>query len=183
MKAGRASHYRVHLRPWEIANVGAVGAQRTAANAGRDNAPHYRDDSKRQDERTASFAAAAAECATARLLNQYWTAGGAWPADRHREFASLPDVGRNIEVRRIREKGTETFAVRKRDLDRTVVACFVDPPELTTVWILGWIRGKDGWEVGTPVEDYTRVPVEALTLGPLPPDIPTAPDAQVWSLR
>lgn len=178
MKAGEATHYRVVLRPWEIAHVATVGAQRTVANLNRANAPHYRDASRREDERTASHAAAAAECATARLLNQYWTAGGAWVAARHGEFADLADVGENIEVRRVRDHGTTTFAVRERDMGRTIVACFVVPPELTEVRVLGWIQGPDAWEVGQPVEDYTRVPIEALTRGPLPPDIPTRPEAE-----
>lgn len=179
MEAGEARYYRVNLRSWEAPAVALVGAQRTAANAGRENAYHYRDTSKMEDERTASFAAAAAECATARLVNQYWTAGGAWPADRHGDFSRLPDVGYNIEVRRVRDFTTTTFAVRQRDLSRTIVACFVVPPELTEVRVLGWIRGKDAWEAGRPVDDYARVPIDALTRDPLPPDIPSIHPAAV----
>ena len=156
-EAGRASHYRVNLRPWEITHVATVGAGRTAANHGRANAPHYADASRREDERTASFAA----------------------AGRHGDFARLPDVGENIEVRRVRDPGTTTFAVRKRDGTRTIVACFVVPPELTEVRVLGWIQGPDAWEVGHPVEEYARVPLDALTLDPLPPDIPSVHSSAV----
>jgi len=166
-----------------MTHVATVGAGRTAANYGRPNAPHYADASRREDERTASFAAAAAECGVARLLNQYWTAGGAWALQQHGDFADLADVGKNIEVRRVRDPGTTTFAVRERDMGRTIVACFVLPPELVEVRILGWIQGPDAWEVGTPVENYTRVPIDALSRGAMPPDIPERPKAELWEPR
>ena len=174
-------YYAVNLRPHEIEEIGSIAARRKAANFYRENASYYRDSSKMEDERTASNASVAAECAVARVLNQSWTAGGAWKAYQHHGFANLPDVGFNHEVRRVREPTATTFAIRERDLARTLTACFVEPPEHDRVRVLGWIRGEDAWEIGTLVEgqNYKRVQLSALTRDALPPDVPYQPN-QDW---
>lgn len=156
-----APYYRVELRPWEYSMAALIGAERTGRNFGRRDAPSYRDDSRKQDDRTAQHAAAAAECAVARLLNEYWTAGGAWPGDRHGEFSGLPDVGCDKEVRRVRDGGSRTFAVQAKDDQPVIVACFVEPPELRVVRVLGWIRlseARDTWIKSSS----GRVPIGAL---------------------
>lgn len=120
-----------------------------------------------EDDRTAQHASCAAECATARALDRYWTAGGAWDSQHHRQFRDLADVGQNIEVRRVREPASTTFAVTNTEADRVIVACFVEPPELRVVRVLGWIRGTDALSVGVPASKYpnrSRVPIAALSL-------------------
>lgn len=167
MTADEAPHIKVRLRPWEYTLVAQVGADRAARNHDRPDAPHY-DRSRMEDDRTAQHASCAAECATARLLNKYWTAGGAWDSARHAEFRDLADVGENIEVRRIREPNSTTFAVDERDHDRIIVACYVEPPELRDVRVLGWIKGEEALRVGTEAQygkgNRKRVPVAALSL-------------------
>lgn len=154
----------VDLRPWEYSLAAQVGGERAAQNFGKADAAHY-DRGRMEDDRTASHAAAAAEIATARALDRYWTACGAWAADRHSEFRDLADVGGNIEVRRIRDGQSRTFAVRPRDRDRVIVACFVVPPEFRSVRVLGWVEGAEALAAGEKVQEtYYRVPISVLSL-------------------
>ena len=165
-----APYVKIVLRPWEYSLVAQVGAQRAARNHNRGDAAHY-DRSRMEDDRTAQHAACAAECATARALNKYWTAGGAWDASEHQQWRALADVGTNIEVRRIRDATSTTFAVDNRDRERVIVACFVEPPELNTVRVLGWVRGADALAAGTTAPKYPtrkRVPITALSLDGIP---------------
>jgi len=166
MRATEAPHILVRLRPWEYTLVAQIGADRAARNHDRPDAPHY-DRSRMEDDRTAQHAACAAECATARVLNKYWTAGGAWDSARHREFQHLADVGNNTEVRRVREPTSTTFAVDAKDKNRMVVACYVEAPELRDVRFLGWITGEEALRIGTDSQyggNRKRVPISALTL-------------------
>jgi hypothetical protein len=154
----------VDLRPWEYSLAAQVGADRFAQNFGKSDAAHY-DRGRMEDDRTAQHAAAAAEIAAARALDRYWTACGAWTADRHADYRGLADVGGNIEVRRIRDGESRRFAVRPGDRDRVVVACYVVPPEFRSVRVLGWVEGEKALEVGEKVdENYYRVPISVLTL-------------------
>ena len=169
--AGDAPCIKVVLRPWEYALAAQVGAQRAAQNHDRADAPHY-DRSRMEDDRTAQHAAAAAECATARALNKYWTAGGAWDTSQHNRWRKLADVGTNIEVRRVRDATSTTFAVDDRTSDRVLVACYVEPPEMQTVRVLGWITTADALRVGVSAPQYPtrkRVPISALSLAGITP--------------
>lgn len=165
MRVEEAPYIAVRLRPWEYTLVAQVGADRAARNHDRPDAAHY-DRSRMEDDRTAQHASCAAECATARLLDKYWTAGGAWDSARHSEFRSLADVSDNIEVRRIRESTSSTFAVDEKDRKRVIVAAYVEPPELRDVRILGWIKGEEALKIGTPAKygNRKRVPISALSL-------------------
>lgn len=147
LTAATAPAIEVDLRSWEWRDAARVGAERSAANFGRSDAAHYNRE-RMEDDRTAQHAAAAAEIATARATNSYWTAGGAWSPEDHAQFRSLPDVGKNIEVRRVRDPGATTFAVGPNDSDRVIFACYVEPPELRRVRVLGWIRGEDALALG-----------------------------------
>lgn len=164
-RAGTAPAIEIELYPWEYQLAAQVGAARTAANWNRPDAAHY-DRSRMEDDRTAQQAAVAAEIATARAFNRYWTACGAWSNSDHLGYKNLPDVGRNIEVRRIREvNGTDFAFDPKRDRDRALVAAYVKGPEFREVRVLGWIKGEDAVDIGEET-DYgrLRVPISALTL-------------------
>lgn len=162
--AATAPAIEIDLRPWEWSLAASVGADRAVANYGRSDAAHY-DRSRMEDDRTAQHAAAAAEIATARALNRYWTACGAWAANDHGQYRNLADVGDNVEVRRVRDAETTTFAVGPGDRERIIVAAYVEPPELRRVRILGWISGQEAIEIGRPAGygDRVRVPIARLT--------------------
>ena len=164
--ATNAPHYRVELMPDELTQATLVGEGRAAAWDEADNAPHYADKTKRQDDRTAHIAAACCELATARLLGLDWTAGTAWRKDEHADNRHLPDVGKNIEVRRIRYPNAETFAVRQRDRGRIMVAAFAEPPRFIVIRVLGWISANRAWEVGQPTGNYRRCGIHHLKLTP-----------------
>lgn len=163
--ASTADAIEIELRPWEYSLAAQVGAERTAQNFQRADAAHY-DRGRMEDDRTANHAAAAAELATARIMDRNWNACGAWSPDRHAEFRDLPDVGKNIEVRRIRDADSTTFAMGEKDRRRILVACYVVPPELRIVRYLGWIDGETAFAMATPAGygDRVRVPISALTL-------------------
>jgi len=158
----------VELRPWEYALAAQVGASRTAANYRKPDAGHY-DRGRMEDDRTAQMAAVAAEIATARAMNRYWNACGAWSASEHSEFRSLPDVSDNVEVRRVRDPETTTFALGEKDRGRIVAAAYPEPPEFWTVRVLGWIDADEAISIGRPAGygDRVRVPISALSLAGL----------------
>jgi hypothetical protein len=163
--AQTAGAVEIDLTPWEYSLAAQVGADRFAQNFGKQDARHY-DRSRVEDDRTAQHAAAAAEIATARAFDRYWTACGAWAAERHSEYRNIPDVGRNIEVRRIREGSASTFAISPKDRERIIAVCFVEMPELRRVRVLGWVDGETALEVGTDAGygDRVRVPISILSL-------------------
>lgn len=165
LTAATAPAIVIDLQSWEYELAGQVGLARIAANFGRSDAAHYNRE-RMEDDRTAQHAAAAAEIATARAANRYWTAGGAWSREDHAQFRNLPDVGKNIEVRRVRDPGASTFAAGPNDCERVIFACYVEPPEFRRVRVLGWIRGADALALGRDAGygDRVRVGIEHLSL-------------------
>lgn len=154
------------LTPWEYDHAVRVGTQRIVANWKRPNAPHY-DKSRMEDDRTAQVAATICELAVAKHTNRYWHAHVWHPLD-HRFYADLPDVGMNIEVRRVRTGNN--VAVRRSQLNRDLVVWAAHPlgPEFRRVELLGWMKYDEAWEAGEPASydpEKTRlVPIERLTL-------------------
>jgi hypothetical protein len=169
-----APHYRIELMPDEVDCATIIGTGRNDAWGNGNDAAHYADESKRQDDRTAHIAAACCECAVARLLDLHWTAGTAWDRADHDQNRHLPDVGKNVEVRRIRFPNASTFAVRERDKGRIMVAAFAEPPEFIVIRILGWISANRAWEVGQPTDNYRRTGIHHLKLTP-PDGLPMPP--------
>lgn len=148
----------VQLERWEFEWAKHVAMHRTGANLRKRDATHY-DQSKLEDDWTADLAGAACELATAKLLNRYWS-GSYWSADEHDRYKEQPDVGRNIEVRRIRNPNYR-LQIDKRDADRdrSMVLAYAVPPDYTTVNVIGWGLAKDLYPLGTPLEwdrDGTR---------------------------
>jgi hypothetical protein len=138
----------VNLEPWEYEWASHVGARRFIENWGKRNAPHY-DKNRMEDDRTAQVAACVGELAVAKATNQYWS-GHVWHKSDHKENKHLPDVGTNIEVRRVRT--SSNGAVRRRQLDKGLVLFVVRPvmPEMRAVEILGWLDHDEAWELGVP---------------------------------
>ena len=156
----------VDLDPWEYAHACDVGIRRFTANWGRHDAAHY-DASRMEDNRTAQVAAAICELAVAKHTNRYWS-GHVWHQSEHSKYDMLPDVGRNIEVRRVRT--SLSAAVRKHQLGKGLVLWVARPiaPEFVQVELYGWIRYDEAWKKGKPssyAPETTRViDVSMLTL-------------------
>ena len=138
----------VELESWEYEWALHVGARRYIENWGKRDAPHY-DKKRMEDDRTAQAAACVGELAVAKLTNQYWS-GHVWKADQHKDHRGKPDVGTNIEVRRVRT--STNAAVRRRQLENGWILFVVKPvaPEFRAVEILGWIDHDEAWEKGEP---------------------------------
>lgn len=149
----------IDLRPWEYQAACDVGIRRYTANWERADAAHY-ERHRMEDDRTATVAAAICELAVARALNRYWH-GHVWPISEHRKWhRTLADVGRSIEVRRVRDSTTQDVAVRRSDLDRslTLVAAYAIPPEFRTVEVWGSLPADAAWEAAEVRYDtYRRV--------------------------
>ena len=139
---------QVELDPWEYEHALHVGARRFIENWGKADAASY-DKKRMEDSRTALAAASVGELAVAKVTNQYWP-GHVWHKSDHKTYKHLPDVGHNIEVRRVRT--STNAAVRRRQLDMGLVLWVVQPvpPEFRVVDILGWIDYDEAWEKGEP---------------------------------
>lgn len=137
----------VALDPWEYEWASHVGIRRFTANWGKADAPWY-DRERMEDDRTAQVAACVAEIAVAKATNRYWS-GSVWSAADHHKHKWRPDVGRNIEVKRVR-KGKP--AVRQHQVGHNIVLWIANPvaPEFHTVELWGWIHVDEAWEHGTP---------------------------------
>lgn len=156
----------IELDPWEYEHACNIGIRRFTANWSKQDAAHY--DAKRmEDNRTAQVASAICELAVAKHTNRYWPAH-VWHASEHNKYRNLPDVGRNIEVRRIRT-GTSA-AVRKHQLNKGLVlwVAHAVAPEFRVVNLHGWMRYDEAWERGTPANyapDTTRlIDIKDLTI-------------------
>lgn len=135
----------VVLEPWEYVHACNVGIARFAANWGKGDAPHYKK-ALMEDDRTAQVASAICELAVAKATNRYWS-GHVWHKSEHSKYRDVPDVGTNIEVRRVRTK--DSVAVRKHQLGKGLVlfAAYAEPPEFREVRIWGWMEYDEAWEL------------------------------------
>ena len=148
----------VELLPWEYEWASHVGARRFIENWGKRDAAHY-DKKRMEDDRTAQVAACVGELAVAKVTNQYWS-GHVWHKSDHKTHRHLPDVGHNIEVRRVRT--STNAAVRHRQLEQGLILWVVRPvaPEFRAVEMLGWIDHDEAWKKGEPADydpEKTRV--------------------------
>ena len=139
---------KVSLEAWEYEWASHVGARRYTANWGKADAPWY-DAERMEDDRTAQVAACVCELAVAKATNRYWS-GHVWPANEHRARRDTPDVGHNIEVRRVRT--SKSAAVRKHQVGKglVLVVAYAIPPEMREVDVMGWIHMDEAWEKGVP---------------------------------
>jgi hypothetical protein len=148
----------IDLYPWEYDHALQIAARRHAANWGKQDAPHYHRKNM-EDDRTAQAAACVCELAVAKATNRYWS-GHVWHKSEHNLYRDLPDVGDNIEVRRIRTQ--MSAAVRRHQLGKGLVLFVARPilPEMMQVEVFGWKKYDDAWEIGQPAKydpENTRV--------------------------
>lgn len=139
----------VELEPFEYEWASHVGTRRYIENWPKKDAPYYKKELM-EDDRTAQVAAAVCELAVAKITNRYWS-GHVWTAKEHDSYKKKTrDVGRNIEVRRVRTG--ESAAVRKRDLGQGLVLFVAKAvmPELRQVEVWGYIDYDHAWEIGEP---------------------------------
>jgi hypothetical protein len=138
----------ITLEPWEYVHACNVGIGRFAANWGKGDAIHYKK-VYMEDDRTAQVAAAIAELAVAKATNRYWS-GHVWSKQEHQKYKDVPDVGSNIEVRRVRS-GT-AVAVRQHQVGKGLILFAAQPeaPEFIKVDVWGWIEYDTAWELGQP---------------------------------
>lgn len=160
----------IEMESWEYETAAIVAARRFTANWGKADAGWY-DKNRMEDDRTASFAATIAEMAVAKATNRYWSPT-AWPMEDHDKFRDRPDVGTNIEVRRIRKRDG-TAAVRQHQVGKGLVlfVAYPEPPEFRRIEILGWKPYDEAWELGEPASydksGRTRtIPVSSLNSWP-----------------
>jgi hypothetical protein len=139
---------KIILTTWEYEWASHVGARRYIENWRKQNAMHY-DSARMEDDRTAQVAACVAELAVAKFINQFWS-GHVWHSSEHSRHKDLADVGRNIEVRRLRTK--DSAAVRKHQVGKELVLFVAKPilPELREVIIYGCRDYDEAWHLGTP---------------------------------
>ena len=74
----------------------------------------------------------------------------------------MPDVGTNIEVRRVRTQSGP--AVREKDLNRGLIiwGAELSDSEYRTVNLLGWIEAEKGYEIVIDRSGYKVIPKELL---------------------
>ena len=136
----------INLEPWEYEHACDVGIRRFTANWSKQDAAHYKAELM-EDNRTAQVASAICELAVAKHTNRYWP-GHVWHASEHEKYRDVPDVGRNIEVRRIRTG--KSAAVRSYQCGKGLVLFVVSvvAPEFRTATIHGWLPYDEAWEIG-----------------------------------
>jgi len=93
-----------------------------------------------EEDRKAQAAAALCEIAVARYTNQYWH-GHVWHPSDHAKNKSEPDVGLNIEVRRVRT--ASAVAIRRTDAGRIVWAARMADTEFRSVELLGSVPADE----------------------------------------
>jgi hypothetical protein len=86
----------------------------------------------------------------------YWS-GSAWDSAMHDLYRHEPDVGGNIEVKRVRSR-ENPLVVRKREVaaDWLIVSVYSVPPAFEEVEILGWLPAREAWELGSPADYDAR---------------------------
>lgn len=131
----------IALTEWEYRRGWEVGIARYTANWGRSNAAHY-EDGLLEPDRVANPAAALCEIAVAKYLGRFWH-GHVWHKSDHAANRSLPDVGDNIEVRRVRSGCGP--CVRTSDRGRIVWGAREADDEFRTIELLGWVLADDAF--------------------------------------
>jgi hypothetical protein len=129
-----------------------VADKRNEMNQGRGDAPAYALNSERmEDNSVAMYASTRCELAVAKVTNRFWHASW-WPAEHHHIHKHEPDVGHNIEVKRIRSPHNPLLV--KEDyvsLDRVIFLAYAHTDVEHHVDVIGYIKADLAWQIGQPV--------------------------------
>lgn len=136
----------VYLTPWQLRWAEYAGKMRTEANQNTKDRPDYQDHSVLQDDLIANIAACKCELAVSLLLNQSWN-GPYWEASEHKEASKLPDVGKNVEVRRVREAGNP-MPVKITETGCDLFQVWDDKANPDRLVVTGWAPGWYAWAHG-----------------------------------
>jgi hypothetical protein len=137
----------VILHPWQVEWAAHAGQERTDRNIGHvKNKPDYEENPDAlQTDIEANTASCLCELATSLYANQRWN-GPYWHPKHHPVAKGLPDIGRNIEVRRTRNIGAG-IPVFEHEAERKIVLvqAYVSPDDLRQT--LAWAQtGSDAFE-------------------------------------
>jgi hypothetical protein len=136
-----------YLTPWQLRWAKDAGFKRTEANDGKmKDRPDYQDHSVLQDDLTANIAACKCELAISLYLNQSWN-GAYWLPSEHKIASKAPDVGRNVEVRRVRELGNP-LPVKVTEQNSDIFQVWDDKQREDHLVIVGWAPGLYAWKYG-----------------------------------
>lgn len=143
----------IELNDSDLVLARLVADKRNEMNTGRGDAPAYARNSERMEDNTvAMYASTRCELATAKAFNRYWHASW-WPAEQHHLHKHEPDVGVNIEVKRIRSPHNPLLV--KEDyvtLDRVIVLAYAHTDPENLVDVIGFIPATTAWDIGLPVD-------------------------------
>lgn len=133
----------ITLEAWEYEHANTVGIRRFTANWTKQDAAHY-DRERMEDDRSAQVAAAVCELAVAKHTNRYWH-GHVWHHTEHNRYRHLPDVGENIEVRRVRTGSRVALRESQVGKGLFIYAAKAIPAEYRQVELLGWLPYDEAW--------------------------------------
>lgn len=143
----------IRLNDSDLVICRLVADKRNEMNQGRGDAPAYARNSERmEDNSVAMYASTRCEMAVAKATNRFWHASW-WPAETHHTHRYEPDVGMNIEVKRIRQPHNPLLV--KEDyvaLDRVIFLAYAHTDDEHNVDVIGYIKADLAWEIGQPVE-------------------------------
>ncbi len=160
---------RIDLNDSDLVICRLVADKRNEMNLGRGDAPAYARNSERmEDNSVAMYASTRCELAVAKATNRFWHASW-WPAEQHHLHKHEPDVGQNIEVKRVRSLHNPLLV--KEDyvaLDRVIFMAYAHTDPENHVEVIGYIKAVDAWNLGEPVDwDESKllraVPQQLLT--------------------
>ena len=154
------------LEAWEYEHANSVGIRRFTANWTKQDAKHY-DRERMEDDRSAQVAAAVCELAVAKHTNRYWH-GHVWHHTEHNRYRKLPDVGENIEVRRVRTGSRVALRESQVGKGLFIYAAKAIPAEYRQVELYGWLPYDEAWQQAETVShmpDSSRV-IDITKLNP-----------------
>lgn len=142
---------RISLTDSDLELAQFVARRCTDMNMRRGDAPAYAMNAERmQDNYIANYASARCELATAKHTNRHWNASW-WKPEDHHLYGDRADVGEDIEVKRIRDPHHNLLLKQKYAiLNHILVLAFSNDNTPHNVDLIGWARGPQAWEDGTP---------------------------------
>lgn len=158
-------HVIVRLDEDDYARSFDAGARRLFQNLQKVDAASYRN-GRNQPEHIAQPLAVMCEVAVARHLGlEFDWDLAVWKAKDHNRFKERPDVGNNIEVRRVRHlNGRPSLRPHQVGKGLILFAAYNEPPEWLNVRIIGARPYDDAWALAEPAQYETQSKSGSRTL-------------------